>query len=75
MIEGLSDVGQKNAHFILEFLRREGIECAGQSLGGTQARRVEFWPDSGRARQKLLGEAQIFEPVKAPEVYSDVELF
>jgi chemotaxis protein CheD len=75
MIAGLSDVGQKNAHFILDFLRREGIECAGQSLGGTQARRVEFWPDSGRARQKLLGEAQIFEPVKVAQPCSDIELF
>ncbi|WP_417807151.1 chemotaxis protein CheD [Thioclava sp.] len=75
MIAGLSNVGQMNAHFILEFLRREGIECAGQSLGGTLARRVEFWPDSGRARQKLLGEAQIFDPVKPSVVISDIELF
>ncbi|WP_295536438.1 chemotaxis protein CheD [uncultured Thioclava sp.] len=75
MIAGLSDVGQKNAYFVLDFLRREGIECSGQSLGGTQARRIEFWPDSGRARQKMLGEAQIFEPIKPPEPVSDVELF
>ena len=76
MVAGLSDVGQKNGVFVLEFLRCEGIECTGQSLGGTQARRIEFWPDSGRARQKLLGEAQIVEALAPPpETASDVELF
>ncbi len=75
MIAGLSDIGARNAQFILEFLRREGIECTGQSLGGTQARHVWFWPDSGRARQKLLGEAQVFEEPALPQINTEVELF
>lgn len=75
MIAGLSDIGAKNASFILDFLRREGIECTGQSLGGTQARRVEFWPETGRARQRLLAEAQIVETVAKVAPSNDVELF
>ncbi|MDF2142336.1 chemotaxis protein CheD [Paenirhodobacter sp. CAU 1674] len=75
MIAGLSDIGAKNARFILDFLQREGIECTGQSLGGTQARRVEFWPDSGRARQRLLAEAKIVETVPLAVPAHDVELF
>ncbi|WP_255356558.1 chemotaxis protein CheD [Thioclava sp. SK-1] len=77
MIAGLSDVGQKNGAFILDFLSKEGIPCVGQSLGGTQARRVEFWPSTGRARQKLLGEAQLPEEVRPPPkpIANDVELF
>ncbi|PTV97030.1 chemotaxis protein CheD [Rhodobacter aestuarii] len=79
MIAGLSDVGAKNASFVLDFLRREAIECTGQSLGGTQARRVEFWPGSGRARQRLLGETQVVEapPPKMPAapVGGGLELF
>jgi len=75
MIAGLSDIGAMNASFVQEFLRNEGIACTAQSLGGTRARRVEFWPETGRARQKLLGEAQAPEliPVAPPE--SGVELF
>ena len=76
MIAGLSDVGAKNAAFVLDFLKREGIPCTAQSLGGTQARRIQFWPDDGRARQKLVGEAVLVEkPVEPPKAASEVELF
>jgi len=76
MIAGLTDVGQKNAEFVLDFLRRENIDCIGQSLGGTQARRVEFWPGTGRARQRLLGETRVIEaPPPALPVGNGVELF
>ena len=75
MIAGLSDVGARNGSFVLDFLRREGILCTGQSLGGTQARRVQFWPEDGRARQKLLGEANIVEIAPKPAPGNGVELF
>lgn len=75
MIAGLTDIGQKNAEFVLDFLRREAIDCVGQSLGGTQARRIEFWPTSGRARQRLLGEARVEETVPVQSGGNGVELF
>jgi chemotaxis protein CheD len=75
MIAGLSDIGQKNAEFVLNFLQREDIECTGQSLGGEQARRVEFWPDSGRARQKLLGQVDLVETAKPMVRTTGIELF
>ncbi|MBC7138022.1 MAG: chemotaxis protein CheD [Defluviimonas sp.] len=75
MIAGLPDVGARNAEFVLDFLRREGITCTGQSLGGTQARRVQFWPAEGRARQKLLGEAMVVERVPTARPGNGVELF
>lgn len=75
MIAGLTDIGQKNASFVIDFLKREGIDCVGQSLGGTQARRVEFWPGTGRARQRLLGETQVVETLAVPAVGNGVELF
>ena len=54
VIRNLSDVGAKNAEFALEFLRLEGIPCMANSLGGERARRVRFWPLTGRAGQLLL---------------------
>jgi chemotaxis protein CheD len=75
MIAGLTDIGQKNAEFVLDFLRREGLECAGQSLGGNQARRVEFWPGTGRARQRLLGETRLVETPAVLPAGNGVELF
>jgi len=80
MIEGLSDVGARNAKFAQDFLAREGIACRSASLGGTVGRRVQFWPHSGRARQMLLAAAavpreEIAPTVRPPEPGHDVELF
>jgi len=77
------DIGRSNAEFALDFLRDEGIAHVGGSLGGDKARRVEFWPYEGRARQILLQDRQgVFDteirlapsaPVSAPA--EDLELF
>lgn len=77
VINSLSNIGEKNANFALRFLEDEKIECLGQSLGGLQARRVRFWPASGRASQKTIGQSQLAsQPAKAiTELKRDVELF
>jgi chemotaxis protein CheD len=54
VMQNLSDVGAKNAAFAQRFLSLENIVCVSQSLGGTQARRIRFWPTTGRAGQMLL---------------------
>jgi chemotaxis protein CheD len=58
LMSGLTDVGALNAAFAERFLSREGIANAGGSLRGAQARRIEFWPVSGRVRQALLTPAE-----------------
>jgi chemotaxis protein CheD len=50
---GLGDYGSTNARFAQDFLKREGIHITGGSLGGETGRRIEFWPATGRVRQKL----------------------
>jgi two-component system chemotaxis response regulator CheY len=54
VVDGLANIGAKNAEFAERFLRNEGISFAGGSLGGERGRRIEFWPVSGRARQIFL---------------------
>lgn len=58
MMQGLPDIGRRNGEAALAFLRGEGIGVQAQSLGGHQARRVRFWPESGRAQQLLLADAR-----------------
>ncbi len=58
MIAELPDVGVRNAAFAQKFLTMESIEYLGGSVGGDLARRVDFWPVSGRARQKFVQAAQ-----------------
>lgn len=54
VVAGLTSVGEKNAKFAEEFLRREGIQHVGGSLRGDAGRRLQFWPVSGRARQVFM---------------------
>ncbi len=58
VLEGLNDVGRQNSDFALSFLETEGIRYLGGSLGGANARRVQFWPASGRARQLVAGQGE-----------------
>lgn len=76
MIAGLSDIGASNGAFARRFLHDEGIPCVGESLGGAKARRIRFWPRSGRARQILLDSTPVAAPpTVATPPGSDVELF
>ena len=81
MFDGLSDVGDANASFAERFLRDEGVPVLGGSLRGPQARRVQFWPVSGRALQRFVDDpSQIRNlrevPVRRPPADEGaVELF
>jgi chemotaxis protein CheD len=83
LFDGLSDVGSQNSNFAERFVRDEGLNYVGGSLRGDRARRIQFWPISGRARQILLAptEARVFvaeqrRPAAAPPQDSGaLELF
>jgi chemotaxis protein CheD len=73
---GLTDVGSRNVTFARNYLRREGIRYLGGSTGGICARKIQYWPASGRARQAVLSRAMDVEIVQAHVIYGgEVELF
>lgn len=80
-LDGLNDIGAKNAAFALRFLDMEGIAHAGGDLGGDRGRRIEYWPGSGRARQILMERSTpLPPPVTLPSASprlsgGDLELF
>lgn len=50
VIEGGSDVGRTNIAFVKEFFATEGIPISSADVGGTFARRLRYWPKTGRAQ-------------------------
>jgi chemotaxis protein CheD len=75
-------IGWQNAAFAEQFLADEGIRVVGGDLRGTYARKIQFWPVSGRAKQILLtgSDGAVFEEESRAAVRSavrsrDVELF
>lgn len=76
VVSGLSDIGARNAAFARDFLRAEGIPCVAESLGGTRARQVRFWPYSGRVQHRFVGEAAVRDEIPArSKPANDVEFF
>lgn len=60
ILQGLPDIGERNAQAARRFLNDEGIRLITEDLCGTQARRIRFWPVHGRVQMILL------EAVKSP---------
>ena len=54
LLQGLADIGERNADFAERFLRYESITMLKGSVGGHRGRRIEFWPVNGRTRQCLM---------------------
>ncbi len=80
VVPGLSDIGAQNVEFAKRFLTSEDLRYAGGHTGGDQARRVQFWPASARARQKLVSSdaapTATFKPEPSvPVNVGEVELF
>ncbi len=78
-MSGRYAVGARNAQFAEQFLRDEGIAYLGGSVGGSQGRRIEYWPVTGRARQIFLKVDATPppqpKPVRREPVGGDIELF
>jgi chemotaxis protein CheD len=50
----LTDIGQQNIRFLLEFLRFEGLQLKSHDLGDVYPRKVIYYPDSGNVQIKKL---------------------
>lgn len=75
MMRGLPDIGARNAEAARTFLRQEGIALVASDLCGTQARRIRFWPRTGRVQVQLVGQAAPRSEVPTLPTVGHVELF
>lgn len=74
MLQGRTDIGERNAEFGRTYLSNEGIPCDAVSVGGTKARNLRYFPATGKAQLKLVDEAPALKPVRK-ERANDVEMF
>lgn len=78
-------IGSKNAAFVKDFLKREGITIAAQDLEGDLPRRLHYFPDTGRVMMRRLSrkedlvildsERDYAKSLTAAPAEGDVELF
>ncbi len=85
MLASMTDVGARNIDFVRHFIGLEGFRVVAEDLGGEGARRVVFFPATGRVRVKRLRtldnqeiasrERQYLDRLVARSGGQDVELF
>lgn len=78
-------IGADNSSFIRDYISREGLNLVSEDLGGNRARKIFFFPETGRVARFLFQatsdskvsqrERELRKSIKTPKVESDIELF
>lgn len=75
----LRGIGEKNAQFAKSFLIRENIPIQSESLGGTNARRIHFWPTLGNVKLLMVPRSdapiEVVPTAPARPATDEIELF
>jgi chemotaxis protein CheD len=85
ILASMTDVGSRNIEFARRWLSLEGLQIAGEDVGESHARRVQYFPATGRVRMFRLpnldhaavisGERQYQSALREKTAGNDVELF
>lgn len=85
VINNSQRIGSKNAAFIRQFLKNEGIPIISEDLEGDLPRRIHYYPDTGKVMMRKLirkedlkvveEEAQYSKSIVIKPVEGDVDLF
>lgn len=85
VIASLTDIGRSNVEFVRNYLRDEQLESVVEDVGGQWARRVRYYPSTGKVLVKHLAmqeamnvgtrEADFRSKLKKERVAGEVELF
>jgi chemotaxis protein CheD len=65
----VSNVGDRNGRFVLDYLRNEGLTVNGQDLFDTCPRRVHYFPKTGRVMVKRLPSANDVDVLASEKLY------
>ncbi len=85
ILTAMTDVGQRNINFVRGYARIEGYAIAAEDLGGSQPRKVVYFPAQGRVRVRRLRAIENRSIADREQIYlaalgnqpdgGDVELF
>jgi chemotaxis protein CheD len=50
----MTDIGDKNIQFVLDYIKTEGLKLLSHDLGDIYPRKVQYHPKSGKVRVKKL---------------------
>ena len=65
----VSNVGERNGRFVIDYLRNEGLSISGQDLFDVCPRRVHYFPRTGRVMVKRLPSANDTDVMASESLY------
>ena len=85
IIQGMTDVGDRNINFVMEYLKNEGLNVISSDVGLTFPRKVFYNPKNGTAKVKKLrdlheqeiaaNESRYMEKITDKPVTGKIDLF
>ncbi len=85
IVKNMSNVGERNIEFVIDYLKTESLNIQAQDLGDIHPRKVIYFPLTGRVKMKkfqsmhndtiVRREVDYQESLKKKPVGGDVELF
>ena len=67
VIESSAMIGDKNVNFIKKYLKQEEIKISQEDLGGTSARRIHYFTDTGKVMMRKIKSSQETDEVRKQE--------
>ena len=71
ILTSMTDVGQRNINFIRGYVRIEGYAVAAEDLGGSQPRKIVYFPAQGRVRVRRLRAIENRSIADREQIYLD----
>lgn len=85
VIDSSARIGSKNAAFIRDFLKQEGLQIAAEDLEGDLPRRLHYYPDTGKVLMRRLkrkedmavvaDEKRYVESIAKKPIEGEIDLF
>lgn len=72
IMKNSSRIGDKNVKFAKEYLSNEGIELVSFDVGGDDARRLHFFPDTGKAMIRKLRRKEDMVIIEKENEYKNI---
>ncbi len=69
IIKSMTDVGNSNICFVRNYLRTEELKVVAEDLGGTNPRKIMYFPDSGRVLVKRIKDLHNDTIIKREHAY------
>ena len=54
VIANSKEIGKRNCEFVESYLEKEGLPCDSKHVGGSAARRIHYYPTTGKVMMKIV---------------------